>query len=180
MDRWPFHTHKGQRGTFMRITAETWIAVASQVLQIERASFIPSIRETEQALLRVVRSSTAVALAAFAGSSDHLVGYSMGDRLEGFDGIPGVKLDPHFGRRSTLYVSSVAVAPRWRARGFAISLERELIGVGRREGYRRFTAHIRRSAQLAPFLAKTILGSYSNWYATGEQFDYVRLDDGGD
>lgn len=163
----------------MRITTETWRSVAMQVLQIERVSFIPSIRETEQALLDVVRSSTAVAIAAFSGSSDHLVGYSMGDRLERFDGIPGVKLDTHFGRRSTLYISSVAVAPRWRARGFAISLERELIRLARREGYQRFTAHIRRSAQLAPFLAKTILASYSNWYSTGELFDYVRLDDGG-
>lgn len=159
----------------MRVTATNWHVVAHQILQIERASFVPSIRETEQALVDIVRSSSAITIVAFVGVGDQLVAYSMGDMLERFDSIPGVKRDPNFGQRNTLYISSVAVAPRWRKRGLGIALERELIVAARNEGYRNVTAHIRRSARLEPFLTKTILESFHNWYSTGELFDYVRL-----
>jgi len=98
------------------------------------------------------------------------------DELERVGDIPGTKHDPHYGHRDTIYVSSVAVHPKWRTRGIGVALERETIAMAYARGYLRVTAHIRSSANLDGLLSRKILNSFTNWYQTGVSFDYVVLD----
>jgi len=55
-------------------------------------------------------------------AADVVVGYLPADALERFTDVPGVEADPHCGRRDTIYIASVAVAPQWRRRGLGILL----------------------------------------------------------
>jgi GNAT superfamily N-acetyltransferase len=174
LNRLPFRTFRGQRGTFIRVTEENWHAVKKRVLELERRSFIPSIRESDRSLTKIALSPSAIFLVAAVG--DTLTAYAMADRLERFGGIPGTRRDPHYGRRDTIYISSVAVDPEWRGRGIGVGLERELVRVAYDQGYSRVTAHIRGSARLGDQLSRRVLDSFPNWYETGESFDYVVLD----
>ena len=175
MDRWPFQTFRGQHGTFMRVTAKNWHTVKKHVLEIERESFAPSIQESEDDLMETVSSPSSISLVAFVAERT-LVGYAMGDELECFGDIPGTRSDPHYGRRDTIYVSSVAVHSEWRGLGIGVQFEREIIRLAHVAGYSRVTAHIRTSANLANQLTRKAMGTFSNWYGTGISFDYVVLD----
>lgn len=175
MDRWPFQTFRGQRGTFVRVTGENWHTVKRHVLEIERQSFLPSIQESERSLANVALSPSAIFLVALVGD-ETVVGYVMADELERFGDIPGTMSDPHYGHGDTIYVSSVAVHRRWRKRGIGVALEREVIAIAYGRGYARATAHIRSSAHLDGHLSRKTLGTFENWYQTGVSFDYVVLD----
>ncbi len=177
MNRWPFHTFRGQRGTFMRVTAANWHTVKKRVLEIEHKSFVRSIQESDRSLTRLALSPSAIFLVAFV-AQETLVAYVMADELEQFDDVPGVKSDPHFGRKNTIYLSSVAVEPEWRGRGIGVTAEQEVVAIALRQGYSRVTAHIRSSARLGDRLSRKVLGTFSNWYDTGVPFDYVDLDIG--
>ncbi len=160
---------------FMRVTAQNWHAVKRRVLEIEQESFVPSIQESEDSLTEVASSPSSISLVAFVAEVA-LVGYAMGDELECFGDVPGTKSDPHYGRRDTIYISSVAVDAGWRGRGIGIAFEREIVNLAYRAGYSRVTAHIRSSAHLAGQLEHKTLGTFPNWYETGVPFDYVVLD----
>lgn len=162
---------------FMRVTGENWHTVKKYVLDIERRSFVPSIQESSRSLAKIASSPSAIFLVAFTGD-ETVVGYAMADELERFGDIPGTKRDRHYGRRDTIYVSSVAVAPEWRGRGVGVSLEREIIAIAYGQGYSRVTAHIRSSARLSSQLSRKVLDTFTNWYETGLSFDYVVLDFG--
>jgi ribosomal protein S18 acetylase RimI-like enzyme len=159
----------------MRVTAENWHAVRKLVLEIERQSFVPSIQESERSLTKVALSQSAIFLVALV-AGETVVGYVMADELERVGDIPGTKHDPHYGHRDTIYVSSVAVHPKWRTRGIGVALERETIAMAYARGYLRVTAHIRSSANLEGLLSRKTLNSFTNWYQTGVSFDYVVLD----
>ena len=100
----------------------------------------------------------------------------MGDELECFGDIPGTRSDPHYGRRDTIYISSVAVDSNWRGLGIGVEFEREIIRLAHLAGYSRVTAHIRTSANLANQLTHKAMDTFPNWYGTGIAFDYVVLD----
>jgi ribosomal protein S18 acetylase RimI-like enzyme len=159
---------------FVRVTGENWHRLKSHVLEIERQSFLPSIQESERSLADVALSQSGIFLVALV-ADEAAAGYVMADELERFGDIPGTTSDPHYSRHDTIYVSSVAIHPRWRRRGLGVALEREVIAIAYNQGYVRVTAHIRSSARFDGQLSRRTLGTFANWYQTGVSFDYVVL-----
>jgi GNAT superfamily N-acetyltransferase len=175
LDRWPFRTFRGQQGTLMRVTRANWHTVKKRVVEIERKSFAPSIQDSARSLARTALSPSAIVIVAFV-ADETMVAYAMADELERFDDVPGVKSDPRYGHKDTIYLSSVAVEPEWRGRGIGVTAEQEIVAIALQQGYSRVTAHMRSSARLGDRLSRKVLGTFSNWYGTGVPYDYVDLE----
>jgi len=153
----------------------TWNALRSEILKIEDKSFPPTLADSEKDLRRVADSPTGIFLALCSPSSPRVLGYIAADLLEKFPNIPGTASDPHFKKRDTIYLKSVAVHPDWRGRGLSITLIRECLRLVSERGIKRATAHIESGSLSRIGLVGRILKSFENWYGTGRTFDYVEL-----
>jgi ribosomal protein S18 acetylase RimI-like enzyme len=165
----------GVRVEFANVTAETWPTFQNEILLLERCSFPPSIRDSEESLRELAHSKTGVFIAGYSQEQAQVVGYCCGDRLNKFDDIPGVSTDLHRHATTSFYMSSVAVHPSWRKLGIGLALERECIARARQHHYTRITAHVRHGFATKISRHASILSSYDNWYDTGEKYDYVLL-----
>lgn len=165
----------GQKSEVITVTPSIWNYLRSDILKIEYESFPSSLADSENDLHKLVDSPTGIFLALSLPSPYRVIGYIAADLLECFSDIPGATADPHFGKRDTIYVASVAVLPNWRGRGFGTALMRECLQVALRKGIERFTAHIQTGAVTRTGLAMNVLKSFTDWYGTGRTFDYVEI-----
>jgi ribosomal protein S18 acetylase RimI-like enzyme len=158
------------------VIAATWPSVRRFVIQLERASFPPSIRDSELDLDRIASSATSVFIAAYGHNFEReLLGYVCGDRLSHFGAVPGARDDASRYSSSSFYISSVAVDRRVQGRGIGMALQRTGIQRAQQKGYRRITAHMRTHGWMKVSPHARALQSFRNWYGTGEQYDYVLL-----
>ena len=170
-----FALQTGQVAQIIEVTSPVWLSVRADVLSIERKSFPPSIRDSPQYLSQLVRSSTCIFLALRIFTVARVVGYLAADVLEDFPNIPGVTSDPHFHRKDTFYIASVAIDPAWRQRGLGIALQKDCLRRASQRGFERATAHVHHGALSRMGLGGRELRSFDNWYETRRTFDYVEL-----
>lgn len=145
------------------------------MIDLETRSFSSSLRDSPQALRRIVESPTSIALGLTVRASGLLVGYVAGDLLELFPNIPGINSDPHYGRRDTSYIESLAVTPQWRHQGYGTALVRSFLAQTLEAGLKRTTAHIASWSLGKIGFRFHVLASFDNWYGTGQTFDYVEF-----
>lgn len=157
------------------VTASNWAVFMPSVMKIEHASFPASIRDSSSYYSRLTRSPASIFLALSVARRDNIVGYLAADALERFPRIRGLVLDPHFRRRDTIYIASVAVDAAWRHRGFGIDLQRECLRRAASRGFVRATAHVHHGALAHMRLEGTVIQSFPNWYGTGRTFDYIEI-----
>jgi hypothetical protein len=91
----------------VRVTAKNWQMVKGRVLEIERASFVPSIQENEDSLGEIALSPSSISLVAFVGE-DTLVGYAMGDELSVSVTFPARRATP------TMATGTRSMFRRWQ------------------------------------------------------------------
>ena len=152
-----------------------WSRFADQILRIEARSFPLSLRDSRSDLKRLIESPTSIGLGVSSGDSEILLGYIAGDLLESFRAVPGVASDPHFGKRDTLYIESLAVDSPARHQGVGIALTRAFLNSAKKNGFTRVTAHVETgSLQKTPF-SHRVHKTFDNWYGTGRRFDYVEF-----
>ena len=159
----------------LQIDRLDWSLSAAQILEIEQSSFSSSLRDSRETLRRLIQSPTGVALGLNDRTSGRLVGYIAGDLLELFSSVPGILSDPHYGRHDSLYIESLALNSRWRHEGHGTALTRNFLKAASKKGFRRCTAHIESNSLHKLKLRFRKLGSYDNWYGTGQTFEYVEL-----
>lgn len=152
-----------------------WKLFANEMIDLEARSFSSSLRDSPQALRRLVESPTSIALGLTVRPSGLLAGYVAGDLLESFPNIPGIKSDPHYGHRDTSYIESLAVSPQWRHQGYGTTLMRSFLARTVEAGLKRTTAHIASWSLSKIGLRFHVLASFDNWYGTGQTFDYVEF-----
>jgi ribosomal protein S18 acetylase RimI-like enzyme len=157
------------------VTASNWRRLKSRIMEIERASFPASIRDTSEYYARLTMSPTAIFLALSIHRLESIVGYLAADILESFPKVPGVKSDTHFGNDDTIYIASVAVEVDWRHQGLGIALQEKCLSRAAEKGFQRATAHLRHRALARMGLGGRVLQSFDNWYDTGQIFDYVEI-----
>jgi ribosomal protein S18 acetylase RimI-like enzyme len=165
----------GERPEVITVTPSIWNGLRSDILKIEHESFSSSLADSEKDLRKLVDSPTGIFLALSLPPSYGVIGYIAADLLETFSNIPGATDDPHFGKRDTIYVASVAVLPNWRGRGFGTALMRECLQVASQKGIERVTTHIETGSVTRTGLAVKVLNSFRDWYGTGRTFDYVEI-----
>jgi GNAT superfamily N-acetyltransferase len=161
--------------TIVRIDPTEWNAFANRILEIERQSFPPGLRDERQTLRRLVKSETSIVFGLNSNHSGFLVGYIAGDLLEIFPEIPGILSDPHFGRRDSLYLESLAVCESWRHRGFGTMLMGSFLSKASERGFLRTTGHVARGSSRSIRFRHNVLKSFENWYGTRRTFDYVEF-----
>ncbi len=157
------------------VTPSAWNKMRTDILKIESESFPSSLADNEETLHELVGSPTAIFLAFSVPPSNRLVAYIAADLLEGFPDIPGVTSDPHFGKKDSIYVASVAVLRDWRGCGVGTTLMRQCLRVASHKGIKRATAHIDTGSMSRIQLTMKALKSFPNWYGTGRTFDYVEM-----
>jgi GNAT superfamily N-acetyltransferase len=145
------------------------------VVRIEEASFPPSIRDSPTYLVKLAASPLELFLLASVEPDDKVIGYSAAERLELFDDVPGVRLDPHFGLGDSIYLASVAVLQPYRHKGIGIAMQKACLSLACKQGFGRVTAHVRAGALERMRLPGRIVQSFTNWYETGEAYDYIEL-----
>lgn len=163
-----------QVATIITVTSAKWTAIKADIRNIEQVSFPPPIRDTPEYLFGLVKSPTSIFLAMEIGDS-MVVGYIAADVLEKFSNVPGIKSDPDFNKRTTIYIESVAVLPHWRKQGLGIALETQCITRAHERGFNRVTAHIQRGVSEKMGMNVKVLRTFKNWYGTGRTFDYVEF-----
>lgn len=159
--------------SLVQIKPSLWRTVQRDIFAIENESFPPSIREWNEALRKAALSPSSLVLAGKVSRGNSVVGYLLADRLESYGDVPGTKEDPHFGLHDTLYITSVAVHPKWRGKGLGTALQREARAWAGRQGYKRVAAHLRQGVATKLSAFYETYGSFDNWYDTGEAYDYV-------
>ena len=152
-----------------------WSELRADLLEIESASFPPSLADTEEHLRKIIDSPTGIFFILRALGSTKVAGYAAADLLERFADIPGISTDRHFGQKDTVYIDSIAVLPYSRGRGFGMLLIRQCFEMALRRGIRRATAHIQSGSGKRMKLSMNVIGSFPNWYGTGRTFDYVEI-----
>jgi len=168
-------TRTGQAAEVLDLTQSSWTRVNDDILAIEVESFPESIQDSADYLAGLHASPTAIFLGVRVPLVSRIVGYLAADRLERFADIPGIGDDSHFGRRDTMYIASVAVALQWRRRGLGVLLQRDCIDRARSMGLQRTTAHIHHGALQKLETGGRVIRSFSDWYGTGQTFDYVEI-----
>lgn len=164
-----------QTTELFQIEPVDWNIFANQILEIERNSFPPSLRDSRRALQSLIQSRTSVALGLRAKISGVLAGYIAGNLLEAFTDIPGIIADPHFGYQDTMYIESLAVSSEWRHRGCGTALTRSFLKRAVEMNFQRTTAHIASESAAKIMLPFRVLGSIDNWYKTGRTFQYIEF-----
>lgn len=164
-----------ERSNFVSVVPSLWPSLREGIVKIERESFPPSIRDSEESLYELVSSSSSIFLAIRLGSHRDVIGYVVADSLEKFRYIPGIATDQYLGRDNTIYVYSVAVQRGWRGRGFGVALQKECLRRASLRGIERATAHVRSGALARMGIGGRVLASFKNWYDTSSTFDYVEF-----
>jgi ribosomal protein S18 acetylase RimI-like enzyme len=165
----------GLRVELAHVTEKTWQKFQNGILELESESFAASIRDTPNSLRGVAYSKTSVFIACYYREKSDVVGYVCGDRLSQFADIPGVAADLRRLATNSFYLSSVAVRASWRGLGIGKDLQQGCIVEAHQKGYTRVTAHVRQGVATKITDRPCVLDSYSNWYGTGEKYDYVSL-----
>lgn len=155
---------------FVQMQQNQWPEMKDGIIDVEKASFKSEIRETPSYLEDLVKKPRSIFVVALV--KDRVVGYACGGPLEEFGHIPGVKEDLHYGLGDTFYITSFAVVENLRGRGIGKGLMRALALRLKNAGFRFMSAHMLRG--MAESWNGTPLESYSNWYGTGETFEYFR------
>jgi ribosomal protein S18 acetylase RimI-like enzyme len=163
----------GQRIEVRAVSSSTWSQLRGDILEIENASFPPSLADSGENLRKIVDSPTGIFIVLELLGK--VAGYAAADLLECFPDIPGIGTDSHFGQKDTIYVDSVAVLPHSRGRGFGMCLMRQCLEMALERGIRRATAHVQSGSGSRMKLAMNVLASFANWYGTGRTFDYVEI-----
>jgi GNAT superfamily N-acetyltransferase len=157
------------------VNDDTWKAFGDSIAALECKSFPASIRDSASALRRVAYSTSSVFIVCYHHLRSQVVGYVCGDQLSNFSDVPGVAHDLEHHTAHSFYLSSIAVDSPWRNLGIGTTLQRTCIEQARAKGYRRVTAHLRHGVGTKIMSQARVLGSYDNWYNTGERYDYVLL-----
>lgn len=145
------------------------------VVLIEEASFPPSIRDSPTYLVKLAESPLELFLLATVMPDDKVVGYLAAERLELFEDVPGVRLDAHYGLGDSIYLASVAVLGPYRHKGIGTAMQTSCLSLARNRNFKRVTAHVRSGALERMRLGGRVLQTFSDWYQTGEPYDYVEL-----
>lgn len=159
----------------VRIRPQEWTSYRSQIIEIERVCFPPSLRDSVETLERIFKSSTSVVLGLKIRDHSGLVGYLAADRLELFAEIPGIAPDQNFGKANTLYLASVAVDAEFRHGGLGALMIRTCVDEAYVKGFKRVTAHVDSLALRRSGIRFRVKQSFGNWYGTGRKFDYIEF-----
>jgi len=170
-----------------RVHSQDWERCGKDVLEIEEI-FDPNLRETPKSIKAFFDNPKAIVLVA--ESEANIVGCLYSASIESnllletpnpaecttFENV--LKEDENYGRNNTLYVTSFGVLPKYEERGIGTRLYKELIEIARESGYKFVTSHNEpgTSCHIAEKLGERKIKLYKNWYETGEDYWYMKLE----
>jgi len=168
--------------------SKEWEEYKQRILEIEEI-FDPKLREEPETIKAFFDDPQAIVLVAEIGTNvvgclyaapieSNLFLRGLGPTKEYKTFSDFLKRDSNFGKCNTMYESSLAVLSRYEGRGIGTALDRELARVAKDDGYKFITAHNAPDASLhiAEKLGWKKVEECKNWFGTGEDYCYMRLE----
>lgn len=155
----------------LTVDKSNWDQLRAALLKIEEI-FPNTLRDTEESLAAIMGYDRSIFLAVKV--SDSVVGYIAGASLESFGQIPGVRQDPHFGVKDTIYLHSHGVIEKFQKQGIGKYLMRCFTLRAKALNFVYMSAHVRKG--FATKWRGTSLREFPNWFGTGKTFEYYRRD----
>jgi len=151
---------------FKMIGPDLWNLVKNSVMKLE-AQFHPHLQQDEAEYSSTFTNPESISVGVFVETE--LLGYITGGPLEYYDSLKGVKDDPNFGLKNTVYIESVIVDEPYRNRGYGKELRRLFKNEATKKGYAYVTAH-----EIQGLPGRIGLIELPNWYDTGKMYMYYQ------
>jgi GNAT superfamily N-acetyltransferase len=152
------------------VQAKDWNTELEQSLMKIEEVFPEEVRDSPEYLKQLCEMSDSIFL--IAKIRDFIVGYVAGAPLENFGTIPGVKQDPHFGIKDTIYIESIAVIREFQGKGVGKQLRRAFLLRASSKKFRFVTGHVKKG--YAKRWSASTLQRFPNHYNTSETYEYFR------
>ncbi len=161
--------------SFARLTTENYPHYETQIMTSEEL-FPEDIRETSEAYLDALNREGVHAFVAFCGQeyAGNVVGFPLcpeQSRILRFDEID-------ICHKGLIYLFNIVAMPDFSGGGAGKSLLRQFLSSARDAGFSRVGGHFRGNGSLHNFLKAggRILGTFDNWFGTGETYTYCEVD----
>ena len=152
---------------YIRVNVDNWLLYKQDVLKLEEI-FPESIRCDLDLLEETMLDINNIAYVAVVDNK--VAGYGLAEPLLACLNVDGCNRDKK-SLPNTLYLSSCSVYSEYRNIGISKGLRQYRITEGLRQGYNRFTAHIRTGKMPDKHI---VIESFDDWNGYGS-FDYLEI-----